>query len=220
MKKPSHDAARRDVLQRYQTHRPTPFDGHLRPSHSDITDNVASLDKWYVAPCSITRDSESLSVSNWEAMLAMLKEADPRAFHHEVFRFGHWGPGWYEICLVRPRSKAWRVACEVAHRLERYPVLDEDDFSLRETEEARDNFSASGFASEVLVLANARSKQFLRRHAGISMVDAMQLAGLIDMELHDGCFRFNLRTDHRDAQRVRDAEAELLWFARNYVRES
>lgn len=218
MKKPNHDAARRDVLQRYQTHRPTPFDGHLRPSRSDITDNVASLDKWYVAPCSLTRDSGTLACSNWEAMLAMLKEADPHALHHEVFRFGHWGPGWYEICLVRPRSKAWRVACEVAHRLEHYPALDEDDFSLRAMGEARDNFDAGAFAGEVLVFANGRSEKFLCRHASIDMVDAMQLAGLIDVELSDGGFSFNLRTDHR--YEVRAAEAELLRFARNYVRES
>lgn len=113
-------------LQPYRTFRPTAFDsaGAFLTEQGD----------WLVAPCSITRDSGHLDQSNWDQQLAALTEADPDANDHEIHRFGHWGPGWFEIVLVRPRSKAESVVRDLGERLDDYPVLDEEDFSRREWE--------------------------------------------------------------------------------------
>ncbi len=125
-------------LKRYSDHTPTAFDSHLR-----LPDGCEHQEQWFIAPCSITRDSDSLALSNWGAQLKALKEVavgDEGDF--EVHRFGHWGPGWYEIVLVRPGSECHKVAAELACALESYAVLDELDWSEREQEMAWNGVSA------------------------------------------------------------------------------
>lgn len=90
---------------------------------------------WIVAPCSQTRDSDALSVSNFEACLEMLGGESDQV---EVHRFGHWGPGWFEIILAHPSLES-KVA-EIQERLEDYPVLDEEDWSNREFEDYLESF--------------------------------------------------------------------------------
>ena len=51
----------------------------------------------------------------------------------QILRFGHWACGWYEIVVVRPLSAAHAQACAIEEELERYPILDEEDFSARES---------------------------------------------------------------------------------------
>ena len=87
---------------------------------------------WFVAPCSHTRDSDHLEESNWEQQLRALAECDPNGNDHAVARFGHWGPGWVEIVLLRPDTAAARAGEELREQLAGYPVLDEEDFSRRE----------------------------------------------------------------------------------------
>lgn len=87
---------------------------------------------WLVCPVSRTRDTaDLLEVSNWEAQLEALGGEGPDA---EVHRFGHWGPGWFELVLVRPGTPAETKAEEIAGALEEYPVLDDEDHSRREYE--------------------------------------------------------------------------------------
>lgn len=52
----------------------------------------------------------------------------------ETHRFGHWGPGWFEVIVVRPESACHREAQAIAAALSDYPVLDESDYSRREYE--------------------------------------------------------------------------------------
>jgi len=87
---------------------------------------------WLVAPCSRTRDSEHLELSNWESMLKCLTEVDPDGNDYETLEFGHWGPGWYRVAIIRPGSKAHQEAVRIELALADYPVLDESDFSERE----------------------------------------------------------------------------------------
>ena len=114
----------RETLQRYKHHRPTGFDptGAFLPERQE----------WFLAPVSRTRDSGPLDESNFHAALALLGGEGEGV---EVHRFGHWGPGWYEIILVDPQDQA-KVdkAEELYHLLADYPVLDDEDFSRREDE--------------------------------------------------------------------------------------
>lgn len=112
-------------MERYRDFAPTPFD-NKGAFLSDRQD-------WFVVPVTRTRDSDLLAQSNFEAALKLLGgESDDV----EVHRFGHWGPGWYEIILVRPGSDAEKKAQEIADSLESYPVLDDEDLSNREYEAA------------------------------------------------------------------------------------
>jgi hypothetical protein len=93
---------------------------------------------WLVGPVSITRDSEALSLSNWRVALRSLESVDPDGEDHEVHRFGHWGPGWFEVILIRPGTGAHREAWGIECSLADYPVLSDDDFSELEHELAED----------------------------------------------------------------------------------
>lgn len=118
-------------MQTYAEFRPTAFD----QAGAFLDDDRQS---WIVGPCTVTRDSDPLEESNWESMLAMLRDlgADDALEDWEIHRFGHWGPGWFEIVIARPGSKAAAVLVDLESRLDDYAVIDEEDYSEREQEEA------------------------------------------------------------------------------------
>ena len=113
-------------MEKYGDFRPTSFDvrGLGLPDRQD----------WLIVPCSRTRDSEHLEASNFETALKML-DPDEDNEDVEVHSFRHWGPGWFEIIIVRPGSEAEQVATDIEAALEVYPVLDEEDWCAREWEE-------------------------------------------------------------------------------------
>lgn len=83
------------------------------------------------------RDSGILAESNWHAVIASLEAIDPDGEHHETHSFGHWACGWIEIVIVDPEHEDLATdAGEIACALANYPVLDDDDYSRREMEEA------------------------------------------------------------------------------------
>lgn len=138
-----------DALQRYAEFRPTGLDvaglnaDRMGGDYDDYGDDTSRGD-WLVCPVTISRDSESLDLSNWAAQEKALAEADPDGNDRETHRFGHWACGWFEIAIVRPGSKAAEVAARLAGDMEGYPVLDEDDLSAREFDaqmEAWDNYA-------------------------------------------------------------------------------
>lgn len=99
-----------------------------------------SRENWLVVPVARNRDSGPLDESNFEAALEMLGGESETV---EVHRFGHWGPGWYEIIIAHP-SLASKVDT-IHDRLENTchhrfihnvwtPALDEEDLSRRESE--------------------------------------------------------------------------------------
>ncbi len=120
-------------MQTYSKYSPTGFDsaGSFLPDRQD----------WLVVPVGRTRDSGPYDESNFETALKMLGgEGDDV----EVHRFGHWGPGWFEIIIARPGTKAQEQGEEIEGFLEGYPVLDDEDMSNREYEEFLSGWSDYG----------------------------------------------------------------------------
>ena len=118
-------------MKTYGNWAPTPFD--TKGLH--LTDGE-DRDDWLVAPIILTRDSDALSRSNWRVVLAALQRAAGESEDIEVHRFGHWGCGWLEICLIRPGTTAQKEADRWKRKLEDYPIASEDDLSREEAEEA------------------------------------------------------------------------------------
>ena len=115
-------------MQTYAEFSPTSFDrkGAFLDDRQD----------WLVLPVGRNRDSGEVSNSNFETVEKMLSKAYPEGETWETHRFGHWGPGWFEIIIVKPDTDAHRIGMEIAKRLDNYPILDEDDCSRREWEAA------------------------------------------------------------------------------------
>lgn len=118
------------MLKQYQNWAPTPQD--VRGLSCDDRQD------WYVAPVIRTRDSLALERANFDAAYRSLVAVDLQGEDHEVHRFGHWGPGWYEIILVRPNSRAYHEAVRLQASLQDYCALDEDLWSEYEWSDANE----------------------------------------------------------------------------------
>lgn len=115
-------------MRTYSTFRPTSFDCRGL--------GLSEQQDWLVGPVSQTRDSGPLDRSNFECFVkAMGGESEDVQIH----RFGHWGPGWFEIVLINPaKPELVKLAEEMENSLSDYPVLDEMDFSEKEHQEAEE----------------------------------------------------------------------------------
>lgn len=157
-----------DTLPRYGDWAPTGFDrrGAFLPDRLD----------WFVAPVSQTRDSDALTESNFACALRALGGESETV---EVHRFGHWGPGWFEIILIDPTDDARvAVAEDLAARLADYPVVNEDDFSRREYDRACDWWARCGTRERIRICAKYRVSIFAARRDEIPEdVDIAYLAG-------------------------------------------
>lgn len=107
---------------RYSEFRPTQFDPHF---------TLEDREDWFVAPWSQTRDSGPYDQSNFHSCLKALGGESETV---EVHRFGHWGPGWFEIIIVHPDHVKTLEELEAA--FSNYPVVDDEDLSRREYENA------------------------------------------------------------------------------------
>lgn len=103
----------------------------------------AQWEGYFVAPVSRNRDSDILTESNfdqqWESLRAHLADV-PNADEcsPQIVRERHFLCGWVEwVAIHESNESALRVADNLAARLERYPVLNEEDWSAREEEEAQ-----------------------------------------------------------------------------------
>lgn len=96
--------------------------------------------EWIVAPVMRTRDSGPRSESNFASALASFGGESDTV---EIHRFSHWGPGWIEILLVAPEHA--RTVQEITCALESYPILDESDLSMRESEATFEAWITFGF---------------------------------------------------------------------------
>lgn len=120
-------------MQTYSDHIPTCFDCHIA---------LDDREHWLLAPVSRTRDSSELDNSNFAVALEMLGGESETV---EVHRFGHWGPGWYEILIVDPAdSERIAILDDIVRRLESYPILNESDHSNREWESFVDQWESYG----------------------------------------------------------------------------
>lgn len=128
---------------KYADYAPTAFDGRgaFLPDRQD----------WIVLPVIQTRDSGPMEFSNFAAALEILGGEGETV---EVHRFGHWGPGWFEIILVDPADSARvAVAEDIENRLADYPLLDEEDFSRREWEDYEAGWESYGWSEFIRLLA-------------------------------------------------------------------
>jgi hypothetical protein len=89
----------------------------------------ASWPEYYSAGVGQHRDSDCAEQSNFDAMLRLLGgESDTVV----VVRENHWAVGWVEwIAIYHCDYKALQIADEAVARLEDYPLLDDDDHSVR-----------------------------------------------------------------------------------------
>lgn len=94
----------------------------------------ASWYEYYSAGFGQSRGCDCLTESNFAvALKALGGESDTVRVVHER----HWLVGWVEwIAIHESDTKSQAIALELRNRHEAYPVLDEDDFSQREHEEA------------------------------------------------------------------------------------
>lgn len=134
----------------YKDFAPTAFDprGAFLPDRQD----------WLVVPISRTRDSGPLADSNVDAALEILGgESDTVELH----RFGHWGPGWFEMIIVHPDR--YRDVEDIAAKLENYPVLNEDDYAEREWEQVCESWENLDMRSRIRILADNNVSIFAAR---------------------------------------------------------
>lgn len=110
-------------MERYKDFSPTPMD----PKGYELMDRQ----DWFVVPVMRTRDSEALAQSNFKTALEILGGEGEDV---EVHRFRHWGPGWFEIILVRPDTNAEMEGIGIEGALEDYPVLDDADLVAWESD--------------------------------------------------------------------------------------
>ncbi len=104
----------------------------------------------WVIGFSQTRDSDHLDQSNFAVALDTLGGESEGTV--EVVRIGHWACGWVEQILVhRDATEKLQVLLKLLDDYDSYPVLDEEDFSARETEAADECFESnrSTFAAEL-----------------------------------------------------------------------
>lgn len=89
---------------------------------------------YYSSGVGQSRDSGALEQSNFATMLKSLGGESETVI---VVREGHWAVGWVEwVAIHSSDEKALAIADAQLERLAQYPVLDEEDWSIREEESA------------------------------------------------------------------------------------
>lgn len=143
------------TLKTYREFRPTEFDsaGLGLEDHQD----------WIVSPVIRTRDSGPLEESNFAVFLRELESINPEGEDYETHRFGHWGPGWFEIVIVRPGTAAASYAEKTQRDLGDYPILDEHDLTEREDEAATQSWRNLSIKERVRLCVEARVSVFAAR---------------------------------------------------------
>lgn len=118
----------------------TPSDPYWTPDH---------IQKWtrpdhyfgttwpdYYAFLGRHRDSDALSLSNFYTALDALGGVSSTI---QIVCERHWAVGWVKwIAIHQDDRRALAIADELQAKLNAYPVLDEEDYTNRETEEADD----------------------------------------------------------------------------------
>ncbi len=145
------------TLPRYADWSPTPFD----------TKGLGLEDRsdWLVCPVLQTRDSDCLARSNFAVVEADLDRVDPEGEDHELHRFGHWGPGWIEILIVRPGTECHRTAQGWVAALAGYPVASDEHFSALEWDEACEAWENTSLRERIRLLADEGQSIFAARRS-------------------------------------------------------
>jgi hypothetical protein len=140
------------------------------PSGLDSEDNylgtpLSELASLYVV-MTRSRDSSFLTQHNWEQALALLGgESDSVVIH----RFGHWACGWWEaLCVTEDKKQAGQA---IVDAIERYPLLNEQEFSEKEREAAQEYWGALSLKERVALCQEASISVFSARHPWIPQDD-------------------------------------------------
>lgn len=101
---------------------------------------------WLVASHN-NRDADCLTRSNWRCFIRLLggqgtegaKGSQDINDNVAIEEANHWACGWVQYLIINPEATDLVALAEkTLERLEDYPVLDEQDFSELETEEAHE----------------------------------------------------------------------------------
>ncbi len=127
----------------------TAYVKHCNMSGAPTSYTNGDGDDWLMTGINRTRDSDLLTISNFETSQKMLRDYGCDSDDWTVIGFNHWGCGWVDYLVVSARDgdgpdKARSVIDGIAKRLEDYPVLDEDDFSRREYEDMEESWDCWG----------------------------------------------------------------------------
>ena len=138
----------------YSEHQPTSLDRKGAFLHEQ--------QDWLVLDLSQTRDSGPLERANFTSALKLLGGESETV---QVHRFGHWGPGWYEIIIINPvDQKVVAIGEDIENSLADYPILDEERFSELEWEEKHEYWKHVQ-SKNVLSYAGRRELRSLPRGA-------------------------------------------------------
>jgi hypothetical protein len=111
------------------------------------------------------RDSDVLTRSNFRVALERLGGESETV---RVIRLGHWAVGWTEGLLIHESDEAaLRVGDEIAAELEDYPILDEENYSELEWDEAGQWWDNCGMRERIRMCAEAGLSIFAARESGI-----------------------------------------------------
>lgn len=153
------------TLNRYDGWAPTAHDTKGLCSTNDPEDGPCG--SWYVAPCGHNRDSGYGTEANWEAVGEILAKVDPEGSDVQEHRFEHWGPGWFEIRLVRPGTQAAKAAQETYDALQDYPIVCESKWSEKEWEAAHYDWQHMGLKDRVELCSRCGVNIMAARHEDI-----------------------------------------------------
>jgi hypothetical protein len=112
---------------------------------------------WYVF-LGQHRDSDALTRSNFRTALERLGGESETV---QVIREGHWAVGWVEwIGIESSDENAVKLATEMECEIESYPVLDDEDFSQLESDEANEVWQNCYNTSERIKYIRENRSQF------------------------------------------------------------
>ena len=119
-----------------------------------------------------SRDSDPLERSNYRVALAALRKVeDPNGTGDEEDsatvqeeHANHWACGWVETIMIHESdTAALQTADEMAARLLAYPVLDEEDWSNLEYEEAQETWASFSVRDRLTYCADYGASIFAAR---------------------------------------------------------
>ena len=139
------------------------------PSALDSLANYVGSTDFDGWDCVVTqnRDSHSVARSNFRSALKQLGGECDNCDNVKVHRFGHWCCGWWELIAVKQNTSQHKIAQEICDGLTDYPVLDDEDLSTLEYEEAISYWKHTSLKDRVEMCKHFHVNILAARHADI-----------------------------------------------------
>jgi hypothetical protein len=129
----------------------------LKQAHSFSAVYYGDRPDWLIVTTQ-NRDSDCLTRSNFRSFLKIL---GGEGEHVEISRSSHWACGWVEYLTIDPSQAELIAKANAQHeRLESYPVLDENDLSELELEEANETWKNCYDVAERVAYVRKYRSQF------------------------------------------------------------